>query len=107
MNDQNSDGIPILASVTSLAVALVAATGLSILWWNSRTLPYALGAIGFLLVSPIWFLAPLDIRSVRRPLGSRATYRRKLTPLQGGLSLFGYAIILAAVVTWLVQARST
>jgi hypothetical protein len=104
MSDRDVVEIPKAASLISLSIALSAAAGLSLAWWSDRSLPFALGAIGFLLVSPLWFLSPIRFRFMREPMGARASYRRKLTPFQAILSLVGYATILAALVAWCVQA---
>lgn len=96
-------GVPRLAATFSLAIALLAAAGLFLAWWNTHRLPFVVAAVGFLLVSPLWFLSPIDFRSLLGPLGSRATYRRRLTATQGLLALTGYTTLLAAIVLWLTQ----
>ncbi|MCE5231679.1 MAG: hypothetical protein ABFC67_04490 [Mizugakiibacter sp.] len=107
MKDKETIEIPKSASVASLAIALLTAVILFIAWGYTGRAPFLVAGIGFIVVSPIWFLSPIDYRTLFGPVGGRTTYHRKFTPAQGLLSLVGYAMIFASIVIWLIQSFST
>ncbi|OOG52985.1 hypothetical protein [Rhodanobacter sp. C03] len=103
MDDQDTTSAPKSSAIASLAIALLISASLLFAWERTSKTPLLVASLGFLIVSPLWYLAPINFRKLLGPINSRITYRRKFTPAQGLLSLVGYAIIFAAVLTWLFQ----
>jgi hypothetical protein len=62
-----------------------------------------MAAIGFALVAPIWFRAPIRWRGFFESPQGLVTYRRRFSALDGVLSIGGYLLIVLAVVVWAVS----
>lgn len=103
MEDRQLPNIPRIASATSLALALALALSFLFAWYMTRQTHFLLAGLGFALVSPIWYRSPISFRSLFRPIGSRLTYKHTFTPIDGLLSLAGYAAILAGFVLWALR----
>ena len=103
MDDQDTTSAPKSSAIASLAIALSISASLFFAWEHTNKVPLLVASLGFLVVSPLWYWAPINFRRVLGPINSRVTYRRKFTPAQGLLSLVGYAIIFSSVLTWLFQ----
>ena len=101
MDDKHSTSAPKSVAIASLAIALLISASLLFAWERTGKTPLLIASLGYLVVSPLWYLAPINFRKLLGPIRSRVTYRRKFTLAQAVLSLVGYTIIFVAVVTWL------
>ena len=104
MHDQDESVIPKSASRASLGIAWLAATACLVAWSQTDRTPFLIAGIGFLVVSPIWYLSPPNFRAVFfGPLLGPIMYRRRFSNSEGLLALTGYAMLLTALVMGLHQ----
>jgi hypothetical protein len=92
-------------SLVSVALALAAAALLFIAWRRTDDPSPLLGGVGFLVVSPLWYRAPINFRKAfSSPIFSGTTYPATFGPLESVLSLVGYLTIAAAVLMWFYRS---
>ncbi len=96
MNEYETSKIPAVDAYGSLGLALAAAAVCAYLYGTTTKIYYLLGGVGFVIISPIWFHAPIKFKKFFGPLKNRIVYRRKFSTTQGLLSLIGYAILVVA-----------
>ena len=103
MSDQQPSSIPRAASAASLALAVMLALSFLVTWYMTSQTHFLLLGLGFALVSPIWYRSPIFLRYISLPMGSSPVYKQEFTPIEGLLSLAGYATISIGLVLWALR----
>ena len=86
-NSKTASTISALMMIAS-SLASVAA------WYITKHHGYLLAGIGFLIVTPVWYQAPITYSLLKAPVGYSFRNPRRLSRLNQLLSLIGYPMIL-------------
>jgi len=63
-------------------------------WYETSHVGYLISGVGFLVIAPVWYQAPLTMSILKAPVGSTLKKPRMLSKTNQVLSLVGYSIIL-------------
>ena len=86
-NSHISSVFGVLIVVTFFCVCVAA-------WYVTSHIGYLIAGVGFLVVAPVWYQAPLTMSILKSPVGSNLKKPRMLSKTNQVLSLVSYSIIL-------------
>ena len=90
---EHVEGHSFMSSVISAILMVATFVACGIAWHSTGRIGYLIAGSGFLIVSPVWYQAPITYSFFNRPIGSIFKNPRKLSLLNSVLSLAGYLLI--------------
>ena len=94
--DSEQESSRVSSVLSTLLIVTFCATCV-IAWYKTSNIGYLIAGVGFLVVAPVWYQAPISVSILKAPFGSSLKKPRKLSRLNQVLSLVGYLIIIIGV----------